>query len=69
MKPGIRELREWIRAGILGRPLQADAEAKWYRPPDYYSGSRWRGAIALDGGALINQAWTAPYLLLWLLVT
>lgn len=68
VKPGIRELREWIRAGILGRPLQADAKVKWYRPPDYYSGSRWRGTIALDGGgALINQAVHTLDLLLWLL--
>jgi UDP-N-acetyl-2-amino-2-deoxyglucuronate dehydrogenase len=68
MKPGIRELREWISAGIVGRPLLADARVKWYRPPDYYSGSRWRGTIAMDGGgALINQAVHTVDLLLWLL--
>src|SRR5437879_9273236 len=28
----------------------------WYRPPEYYAKSRWRGTWALDGGgALINQ--------------
>ena len=68
VKPGIRDLHDWISAGVLGRPLLADAKVKWYRPPDYYSGSRWRGTITLDGGgALINQAVHTVDLLLWLL--
>lgn len=68
MKPGIREVREWISTGVVGKPLLADARVKWYRPPEYYSGSRWRGALALDGGgALINQAVHTVDLLLWLL--
>jgi predicted dehydrogenase len=41
---------------------------KWYRPPEYYSNSRWRGTLALDGGgALINQGVHTVDLLLWLL--
>jgi UDP-N-acetyl-2-amino-2-deoxyglucuronate dehydrogenase len=68
VKPGIRQLREWIRAGVVGKPLLVDARVKWYRPPEYYSGSRWRGTLALDGGgALINQAVHTVDLLLWLL--
>ncbi len=68
VKPAIRELREWIGTGVVGRPLLADARVKWYRPPEYYSGSRWRGTVALDGGgALINQAVHTVDLLLWLL--
>ena len=68
MKPGIRELRECIRTGVIGKPLLVDARVKWYRPPEYYSGSRWRGTSALDGGgALINQAVHTVDLLLWLL--
>ena len=68
VKPGIRELREWISTGVIGKPLLVDAQVKWYRPPEYYSGSRWRGTSALDGGgALINQAVHTVDLLLWLL--
>src|SRR4051794_28471742 len=68
VKPGIRRLREWIRDGLIGRPLLVDARVKWYRPPEYYSGSHWRGTFALDGGgALINQAVHTVDLLLWLL--
>ena len=68
VKPGIRRLREWVRDGVIGKPLLVDARVKWYRPPEYYSGSRWRGTLALDGGgALINQAVHTVDLLLWLL--
>ena len=68
MKPEIRELRDWISTGVIGKPLLVDAQVKWHRPPEYYSGSRWRGTSALDGGgALINQAVHTVDLLLWLL--
>jgi predicted dehydrogenase len=67
-KPEIRRLRKLIREGTLGRILLADARMKWYRPPDYYSQSRWRGTWRLDGGgALINQGSHTVDLLLWLL--
>lgn len=67
VKPGIRQLREWITAGALGKVLFVDARVKWFRPPEYYSDSRWRGTLELDGGgALINQAVHTVDLLLWL---
>src|SRR6266566_3459146 len=68
MKPHIRELKSWLDQGLLGRPLIVDARVKWYRPPEYYANSRWRGTLALDGGgALINQGVHTVDLLLWLL--
>ena len=67
VKPGIRQVHEWVKSGVMGNPLLVDARVKWYRPPEYYSGSRWRGTLALDGGgALINQAIHTVDLLLWL---
>lgn len=68
MKPHIRQLKDWIDRGLLGKPLLVDARVKWYRPPEYYANSRWRGTLALDGGgALINQGIHTIDLLLWLL--
>jgi UDP-N-acetyl-2-amino-2-deoxyglucuronate dehydrogenase len=68
MKPNIRQLRDWLDQGLLGKILFVDARVKWYRPPEYYSNSRWRGTLALDGGgALINQGVHTVDLLLWLL--
>jgi predicted dehydrogenase len=68
LKPDIQRLKRWLDRGFLGKPLLVDARVKWYRPPDYYSNSKWRGTFALDGGgALINQAIHTIDLLLWLL--
>jgi UDP-N-acetyl-2-amino-2-deoxyglucuronate dehydrogenase len=68
LKPGIVKLKQLVDAGGLGRVLQVSARVPWYRPPDYYRLSRWRGTTALDGGgALMNQGIHTVDLLLWLL--
>jgi UDP-N-acetyl-2-amino-2-deoxyglucuronate dehydrogenase len=68
LEPGLMRLKRAVDEGALGRPLLASARVKWHRPPEYYSGSRWRGTLALDGGAaLINQGIHTVDLLLWLL--
>jgi UDP-N-acetyl-2-amino-2-deoxyglucuronate dehydrogenase len=68
MKPHICQLKNWLDQGLLGKVLFVDARVKWYRPPEYYANSRWRGTLALDGGgALINQGVHTVDLLLWLL--
>jgi predicted dehydrogenase len=57
LKPDVVTLKGLIDRGVLGAPVLASGHVKWYRSPEYYSGSRWRGRRALDGGgALINQA-------------
>jgi UDP-N-acetyl-2-amino-2-deoxyglucuronate dehydrogenase len=67
-KPHIRQLKKWIEQRLLGKLLFVDARVKWYRPPEYYANSGWRGTMALDGGgALINQGVHTIDLLLWLL--
>lgn len=64
---GVR-LKQLIDQGGLGRLILVSGHVKWYRPPEYYSGSRWRGKLALDGGgALMNQGIHTADLLLWLL--
>lgn len=66
-KPDILRVKKAMDSGVLGRPILADARVKWYRPPEYYANSRWRGTWALDGGgALINQAVHTVDLMLWL---
>ncbi len=66
-KPDILRVKKAVDSGVLGRPILADARVKWYRPPDYYANSRWRGTWSMDGGgALINQAVHTVDLMLWL---
>src|SRR5437870_9671723 len=68
IKPHIRQLKNWVDQGLLGKPLFVDARVKCYRPPEYYANSRWRGTLALDVRcALINQGVHTIDLLLWLL--
>jgi UDP-N-acetyl-2-amino-2-deoxyglucuronate dehydrogenase len=67
-KPHILQLKRWLGQNLLGKVLFVDARVKWYRPPEYYANSHWRGTLALDGGgALINQGVHTIDLLLWLL--
>jgi UDP-N-acetyl-2-amino-2-deoxyglucuronate dehydrogenase len=66
--PDLVWLKRLMAAGSLGTVFLASARVKWYRPPDYYAGSDWRGTWALDGGgALANQGIHSIDLLLWLL--
>src|SRR5438105_313106 len=39
--PGVRRLKRLVDGGGLGRLLLASARVKWFRPPEYYSGSSW----------------------------
>jgi UDP-N-acetyl-2-amino-2-deoxyglucuronate dehydrogenase len=64
--PRLGLVKQWIDAGYLGAPILVSARVKWYRPPEYYATSRWRGTWALDGGgALMNQGIHTVDLLLW----
>src|SRR5207237_1261729 len=66
--PELVWVRQLIAGGGLGRPIVASARVRWYRPPEYYAGSRWRGTWGLDGGgALMNQGIHTVDLLVWLL--
>src|SRR5437667_284160 len=61
-------LNTLIAQGSPAKPILVTARVQWYRPPEYYAGSRWRGTWALDGGgALMNQGIHSVDLLLWLL--
>ncbi len=67
LRPDIVKIKKIVSEQRLGKPVLASGRVKWYRPPDYYAKSRWRGTWALDGGgALMNQGIHTVDLLLWL---
>jgi len=52
----IQTIKKAIEDGKLGKIVTADVSMKYYRSPEYYAGSSWRGTWAMDGGgALMNQ--------------
>jgi UDP-N-acetyl-2-amino-2-deoxyglucuronate dehydrogenase len=67
LRPAIVEIKRMLDQGDLGSPVMISGRVKWYRPPEYYSGSKWRGTWALDGGgALMNQAIHTVDLVQWM---
>jgi UDP-N-acetyl-2-amino-2-deoxyglucuronate dehydrogenase len=67
LRPDIVDIKRMIDDGELGTPVMIAGRVRWYRPPEYYSGSRWRGTWALDGGgALMNQAIHTVDLVQWM---
>lgn len=67
LSPDLVALKGSLDAGTLGDPVFISGHVKWYRPPEYYGASRWRGTWKLDGGgALMNQGIHTVDVLLWL---
>jgi predicted dehydrogenase len=62
----VQLIKQAIDAGRFGLPVLASASIRWYRTPDYYANTGWRGTWALDGGgALMNQGIHTVDLLLY----
>jgi predicted dehydrogenase len=67
LRPAVRDMKRTIDTGRLGTPVMISGRVKWYRVPEYYTGSKWRGTPTLDGGgALINQAIHTLDLMVWM---
>jgi predicted dehydrogenase len=65
-EPVHRIVHGTIAAGALGRLLLVEARCPYYRSQEYYDSADWRGTIAEDGGALMNQSIHSVDLMLWL---
>jgi len=64
---GARLLKDAVEAGRFGRLTLCSAYIKWWRSPEYYATSSWKGTRRMDGGgALINQGIHAVDLLQWI---
>lgn len=54
-----------LEEGALGKLLLAEVSLPFFRTQAYYDSADWRGTIAEDGGALMNQGIHSLDLLLW----
>jgi UDP-N-acetyl-2-amino-2-deoxyglucuronate dehydrogenase len=67
LTPDLLEMKHAIDAGRIGTPVSISGRVAWYRPPEYYANSRWRGTWRLDGGGvLMNQAIHTIDSMLWM---
>ncbi len=65
-EPHHQAVKKAIDSGALGRLLLCEVACPYFRDQAYYDSADWRGTLALDGGALMNQAIHSVDLLLWL---
>lgn len=66
--PVFRCVKRAVDEGAFGKMLLGDVYVKWYRSPEYYKGSGWRGTWKYDGGgALMNQSIHFIDLLQWIM--
>ena len=66
-EPHVQAVRGALTSGGLGRPVLGEASLVWSRDASYYTDVEWRGTIAQDGGALMNQGIHVVDLLVWLM--
>ncbi|MDR1927455.1 MAG: Gfo/Idh/MocA family oxidoreductase [Oscillospiraceae bacterium] len=65
--PAVQALRLAVEQGRFGRILNAALHLRWHRGGDYYRQAAWRGTVAHDGGAMMNQGVHGIDLLNWML--
>lgn len=58
-------VKQAVDQGALGKLLLVEVSLAFFRSQEYYDSADWRGTIAQDGGALMNQGIHSVDLLLW----
>lgn len=66
LNPTLQLLKRQIENGRFGRIFMVNVNVFWTRPQSYYDQAPWRGTMALDGGAFMNQGSHYVDLLHWL---
>ncbi|MCE5323280.1 Gfo/Idh/MocA family oxidoreductase [bacterium] len=65
--PAIAAIKSAVDNGLFGRLILLNGHVHYYRKPEYYSSSDWRGTWSMDGGgALMNQGIHAVDLIRWI---
>ena len=53
--PDVERIKKLLSENAFGKISLCSLSMNYYRTPEYYSGSNWRGSLTLDGGTLMNQ--------------
>lgn len=67
LNPTVRLMRQALDQGRFGRLFLGQANIFWTRPQAYYDEAPWRGTLAMDGGAFMNQACHYIDLMQWMM--
>lgn len=65
-EPQHQLVKRVLDSGGIGKLLMVEVACPFYRPQAYYDSAKWRGTLAEDGGALMNQGIHSIDLTLWL---
>jgi UDP-N-acetyl-2-amino-2-deoxyglucuronate dehydrogenase len=65
-EPVHQAVKRALDSGALGRLLMCEVTCPYFRTQEYYASADWRGTIADDGGALMNQSIHSVDLMLWM---
>jgi predicted dehydrogenase len=65
-EPVHQAVKRAVEGGALGRLLLVEVSCPYFRSQDYYASADWRGTVADDGGALMNQSIHSVDLMLWM---
>ena len=64
--PDVIKLRRLLQTNAFGKVTLVSLHMHYYRSQAYYDSAAWRGTLAMDGGALMNQGIHGLDLLLYL---
>lgn len=53
--PDVQKIKDLLQENAFGKVSLCSLSMNYYRTPEYYSNSNWRGSTSLDGGVLMNQ--------------
>ena len=60
-----RRIKQLVTEGAIGKLLLVEVSCPYYRTQEYYQSADWRGKVATDGGAIMNQGIHSVDLMLW----
>jgi UDP-N-acetyl-2-amino-2-deoxyglucuronate dehydrogenase len=58
-------VKKVVDSGAIGKLLLTEVSCPYFRDQAYYDSADWRGKIATDGGAIMNQGIHSVDLMLW----
>lgn len=66
-EPVMQAVHQAVHSGALGKIVLVEGMVRFHRGQEYYDSADWRGTVAMDGGALMNQGIHMVDLVRWMM--